>query len=68
VPDGVKAIATKEIDALKPSVTDAYARKLIQQFDTNPSKLDLPKIPEAPPGQPIGESGDSNLSAGAEDH
>ncbi|HEX4227088.1 MAG TPA: zinc-dependent metalloprotease [Bryobacteraceae bacterium] len=63
VSGAVKAIATREIDTLKSSVTDAYARKLIQQFDTDPSKLDLPKIPEAPPGQPIGESDDSNLSA-----
>jgi hypothetical protein len=61
--DSVKAIATREIDGLRTSVGDAYARKLIQQFDSDPSKLNLPKIPEAPPGQPIGESDDSNLSA-----
>lgn len=60
-PDDVKAIATREIEALKPSVTDAYARRLIQQFDADPSKLDLPKIPQAPPGQPIGDTGDCNL-------
>jgi hypothetical protein len=63
--NGVKAIATRALDVLKLSVSDVYARKLIQQFDTDPSKLDLPKLPEAPPGQPIGDDGDSNLSAGA---
>lgn len=57
---GVRANATREIEALKPSVTDAYGRKLIQQFDTDPSKLDLPKIPEAPPGQPIGDDEEFN--------
>ena len=62
--NGVRAIATKEIEAMKPIVTEAYARKLIQQFDSDPSKLQLPKLPEAPPGQPIGENDDSNLGGG----
>ncbi len=54
----VRSIATASVERLKPAVSDAFALDLIARFERNPKDMVLPKLAEAPPGQPIGE--DSN--------
>lgn len=54
-PPQVRSIASAAIQRLKPAATDAYAVELIAKFERNPKELELPKLAEAPPGQPIGE-------------
>lgn len=55
----VRSIATSAVEHLKPSVTDAFAVDLIAKFERNPKELTLPKLAEAPPGQPIGSDDDA---------
>src|SRR5581483_2218026 len=54
-PPQVRSIAIAAVERLKSSTTDAFALELIGKFERNPKELSLPKLAEAPPGQPIGE-------------
>ena len=65
----VHAIACSKIEALKQFLTSPsdpelasnfqYALNLIDKFSRDPKQLDLPKLMEAPPGQPIGDEDDA---------
>lgn len=53
-----RAIAAADIANIKTALVnhpDAYAAQLIATFDRDPNQLQLPKLEEPPPGQPIGE-------------
>ncbi len=54
----VRSIASSAIARLKTSTTDAFALDLIAKFERNPKELALPKLAEAPAGQPIGSDYD----------
>jgi hypothetical protein len=58
----VRAVATAKIEELraylKAQRPDRYALDLIARFQTDPTKLELPKPVEPPPGQPIGTEDD----------
>lgn len=57
-PTEVRAIATAHIANLKAGLAnhaDAYAAQLIATFERDPKQLQLPKLEEPPPGQPIGD-------------
>jgi len=41
--------------------TDAFGRRLIDQFNRDPNQLELPKSIEPPPGQPIGDGADADF-------
>jgi hypothetical protein len=59
----VRNVAIAEITKVKSELTnhpDAYAARLIERFEREPNAIELPKIEEPPPGQPIGE--DYNLA------
>jgi hypothetical protein len=58
-PPQVRGIASAAVERLKPNVTDAFAVELIGKFERNPKELTLPKLAEAPPGQPIGSDDDA---------
>jgi len=55
----VRSIAMTEIASVKAALLaghpDAYAAQLIAAFERDPKQLELPKIEEPPPGQPIGD-------------
>jgi hypothetical protein len=54
----VREIAIAEIANVKRELAnhpDAYAARLIERFEHAPNELNLPKIEEPPPGQPIGD-------------
>jgi len=54
----VRAIATAHIANLKAGLEghpDAYAAQLMATFERDPKQLQLPKLEEPPPGQPIGD-------------
>jgi hypothetical protein len=54
-----RAIATAELANVKAALgagrPDAYAAQLIATFERDPKQLELPKLEEPPPGQPIGD-------------
>jgi hypothetical protein len=54
-----RAIATAELANVKTALAagrpDAYAAQLIATFERDPKQLQLPKLEELPPGQPIGD-------------
>jgi hypothetical protein len=58
-PPQVRSTATAAVTRLKTSTTDAFALDLIAKFERNPKELTLPKLAEAPPGQPIGDDYDA---------
>ena len=57
-PPQVRSIATSAVERLKQSTMDAFALNLIGNFERNPKQVELPKLAEPPPGQPIGEDYD----------
>ena len=64
-PPQVRAIATDKVNELKTYLTSShpdpdlkYALDLIAKFQRDPEDLELPKLAEAPPGQPIGDEED----------
>ena len=50
----VRSTATAEIQKHKKLFSDPYAASLVARFQDDPKELVLPKLVEAPPGQPIG--------------
>jgi hypothetical protein len=55
----VKAIATAHIRELKLLIKRPYELNLIERFERDPKSFELPKLPEPPPGQPIGDDEDA---------
>lgn len=51
----VRSIAGAEVEKLKSYAAFPYQAQLIEALRRDPKSVQLPKLPEAPPGQPIGD-------------
>ena len=54
-PPVVRSIATGEVESLNGAGPSPFERQLIARFEREPESMQLPKLAEPPPGQPIGE-------------
>ncbi len=54
-PADVRSIAGTEVEKLKAYTASPYQVQLIEALRRDPKSVQLPKLPEAPPGQPIGD-------------
>ncbi len=64
-PPVVRSIAMQGLADVKlVAAGDPYALHLIETFSKEPERLQLPRLLDPPPGQPIGEGEDFNLSLG----
>ena len=54
----VRSAALSGLRGVKSSTVEPYAMHLFEQFERDPKSLQLPKLAEAPPGQPIGDDED----------
>lgn len=64
----VRSIALAEMASVKTALgahPDAYAARLVDRFEREPSEFQLPKIEEPPPGQPIGEDDEISIEPSA---
>ncbi len=50
-----RSVAHASVEKLKTKTVHLWDRKLIGEYEADPTKLTLPKPVENPPGQPIGE-------------
>ncbi len=54
-PEDVRSIAGMEVEKLKTYTVFPYQLQLIDALRRDPKSVQLPKLEEAPPGQPIGD-------------